>query len=210
MKSRTLPSSARASLPSCDDCRNEGDHRRTATGRFRPGVHAYRAPKLHWDRAWLEREYSEKGRSASEIAAVAGCNENNILFWLQKHSIHRRAISQVRALKHWGLSGAANPMFRKFGRLNPNYVDGRTPERQRQYGRSKGKEFLRAVFARDKDRCVRCGACRAGPRSLHAHHIKPWDAAPKLRFDLANAVTLCRGCHRWVHSKKNVAREYLA
>ena len=36
-------------------------------------------------------------------------------------------------MKHWGAVGAANPMFGRTGALNPRYVDGSSPERQRGY-----------------------------------------------------------------------------
>lgn len=170
----------------------------------------WRAPKPHWQKEWLEREYVGKGRSAAEIAADCGCVENNILYWLDKHGIPRRTVSQARALKHWGMSGPANPMYGKTGEANPRFVDGGSPERQRLYVRGEGREFLDGILARDGFRCVRCGAGSTGPRSLHVHHLKPWAGNPALRFDKANVVTLCGACHRWVHSRKNTEREYLA
>lgn len=175
-------------------------------GRFAKGTH-WRPRRAHWDRAWLEREYTTNLRSAANIASEVGCRESNIDYWLAKHSIPRRSISEVRAKKHWGVRGPANPMFGKRGALNPNYVDGSSPERQRLYARSEGRTFLRSVYERDGFKCVRCASPR---RTLHAHHIKPWAGNAALRFDSTNVVTLCNVCHAWVHSNKNVAREYLA
>jgi len=81
-------------------------------------------------------------------------------------------------------------------RANPRYVDGSSPERQRLYVQASGREFLKRIYARDGYRCVRCSAPnRAGN--------------PALRFDEANVVTLCRGCHGWVHSKVNSEREHI-
>lgn len=177
-------------------------------GRFAKGTH-WRPRKPHWDHAWLEREYIENGLSAADIAKGSGCTENNIQFWLAKHGIPRRSVSEARARKCWGASGSANPMFGKVGAANPRYVDGSSPERQRLYVQGIGKEFLRAVYSRDGFCCVRCSAGSQGPKTLHAHHIKPWAGNPSLRFDMANVVTLCRGCHAWVHSKKNERKEYL-
>lgn len=183
---------------------------RNADGTFVKGIHAYRQPQPHWDRAWLVREYVERGRSTGEIAAQIGCTDANLLFWLKKHKIARRSIAAARKIKHWGVTGAANPMFGKCGPANPRYVDGSAPFRQSAYSQSNGKAFLRAVYARDGFRCVRCGAPKTGPRSVHAHHIKPWAGNADLRFDPANAVTLCRSCHEWVHSRANSTREYIA
>lgn len=176
---------------------------------FKPGQH-WRKRKAHWDREWLLREYRDKQRSSSEIACEMGCTENAIQFWLRKHGIPRRSISEARSVKYWGANGEANPMYGKTGALNPRYVDGSSPERQRSYAQAAGQDFLRAVYKRDGYCCRRCGAPKTTPKSIHAHHIKPWAGNPALRFDLDNAVTLCRPCHSWVHSRANVNREWLA
>lgn len=183
---------------------------RERNGQFRKGVHAYRQSRPHWDRLWLESRYVGLNMSAESIAVEAECTENNILFWLEKHQIPRRSMSEVRAIKYWGVSGEANPMFGKTGIANPRYVDGSSPERQRRYSQADGREFIKAVYKRDDYRCVKCSAPKAGPKTLHAHHILPWAGNPDLRFDLSNTVTLCRTCHHWVHSRENTAKEFLA
>lgn len=177
-------------------------------GRFVAGTH-WRRRKPHWDKAWLEKEYVTNLRSSADIAAEVGCKENNIHFWLAKHSIPRRSTSEVRSIKHWGIVGPANPMYGKRGPLCRTYIDGSSHERQTLLSRSEGRQFTRSVLARDNFKCVRCGAINTGKRSLHAHHLKPWAGNKELRFDLSNAVILCRKCHLWVHSKANAAREYL-
>jgi hypothetical protein len=182
---------------------------RDLNGRFKPGTH-WRPHKVFRELDYLMREYTDRGCSAAEIAAKHGVTEGAILHWLARHNIQRRSISGARARKHWGASGSANPMFGKTGAANPRYVDGSSPERQRSYATSEAKAFIRSVFARDGYMCRRCGSGKKGPRGLHAHHIKPWAGNETLRFDKDNAVTLCRSCHEWVHSKKNMKREYLA
>lgn len=182
---------------------------RDSGGRFKPGAHAWREPKPHWRRDWLVREYIELKRSAGDIAADIGCTDSNVLFWLKKHDIPRRSVSDARALKKWGSVGAANPMYGKTGAANPRYVDGSSPERQRLYVQSEGRAFLQAIYRRDGFQCVRCSAPKTAPKSLHVHHLKPWAGNPSLRFDAGNAVTLCRTCHSWVHSNANADREYI-
>lgn len=183
---------------------------RRANGQFRKGIHAYRDPQPHWGREWLESRYIGLNMSAAEMAIEAGCTENNILFWMEKHVIPRRSIAGARAVKHWGVSGEDNPMFGKLGVANPHYIDGSSPERQRLYVQASGREFLKAIYKRDGYRCIKCSAPNTGPRTLHAHHIRPWAGNPALRFDLANAVTLCRTCHHWIHSRENTAKDFLA
>lgn len=180
------------------------------SGRFKPGVHSWRKPQPHWEKSWLIREYVERELSSAEIATSIGCTDANVLFWLRKHGIPRRSVSAARSLKHWGAAGSANPMFGKTGAKNPRYVDGSSPERQRLYVQASGRAFLRQIYKRDGYRCVRCSAPNTGPRTLHAHHIKPWAGNPTLRFDQSNVVTLCRPCHNWVHSRLNSALEYRA
>ena len=122
---------------------------RAADGRFLKGSH-WRPAAPHWGAVWLREQYEGLGRSAGDIAADAGTTDKAILYWLKKHGIQRRNVSQARSIKHWGATGEANPMHGKTG---------------------------------------------AGNEAL--------------RFDPANAVTLCRSCHQWVHSKANTAGEYL-
>ena len=55
-----------------------------------------------------------------------------------------------------------------------------------------------AVFKRDMYACQRCG--KIGVR-LNAHHIKPWAKFADLRFDVDNGITLCEGCHKYIHKK---------
>ena len=180
-----------------------------ASGQFLPGTH-WRPEAPHWGAAWLCSEYVEKGRSTGEIAAEAGTTDAAILYWLKKHGIPRRSVAEARALKKWGVSGEANPMHGKTGAANPRYVDGSSPERQRMYAQGKGKAFVRGVLARDGYRCRKCGAPKGKPKSLHVHHIEPWAGNEALRFDASNAVTLCRPCHSWVHSRANLDGEFLA
>lgn len=182
---------------------------RAPDGRFLKGTH-WRSAAPHWNAEWLRQQYEGLHRSTGEIAAEVGTTDAAILYWLRKHGISRRSSAQARAVKHWGPVGAANPMFGKTGALNPRYVDGSSPERQRMYVRGEGRAFLRAVRERDGWKCKRCGATGMGPRGgLHVHHIRPWAGNPALRFSMSNAVTLCRPCHEWIHSRENAAREFL-
>ena len=178
-------------------------------GRFKPGQH-WRPHGKHRERDWLYREYVERGRSTGDIAKDVGITDAAVIFWLRRHGIPRRTVGEARALKRWTVAGEANGMFGRTGAANPNYVDGSSPERQRGYVQAIGRAFLRAVYERDGYRCVRCATPKGKPRSLHAHHIAPWAGNEALRFDLANAVSLCRACHSWVHSKANTERVYIA
>lgn len=177
-------------------------------GRFIKGTH-WRLPKPHWRCDWLYGEYVVLGRSTGDMAAECQCTDANILYWLKRHGIDRRTISEARGLKYWGLLGADNPMHGKNGTLNPNYKDGSSPERQKMYARGEGKSFLRDILKRDEYRCQRCKIGKTKPKSLHVHHLKPWAGNKEIRFNPSNVITLCMPCHSWVHSRENATREFL-
>jgi len=71
-----------------------------------------------------------------------------------------------------------------------------------RYRFAKGRHCLKAkhwqlkVFSRDEYICQRCNMTEG----LVAHHIKPWNDYPGLRFDINNGLTLCNSCHSRLHS----------
>lgn len=173
----------------------KGEHRSPST-EFKPGEH-WREPKPFWNRDWLYHEYIELGRSSQEIADQFDCNQNNILYFLDKFDIPRRTISETRSIKHWGQSGKDNPMYGKKGILNPNWKGGLTPFRQYIYTTQDWKKFSKAVRTRDKV-CRLCG----GSEKLEIHHIDPVSQSPLLIMDIGNAILLCAKCHRKMLGKE--------
>jgi hypothetical protein len=169
-----------------------------------------REPKPYWERDWLAREYTERKRSAAEIAAQFGTCENNILFFLAKHGIPRRTISETRLVKKWAVRGSANGMFGRCGDKNPRWIDGSSAARYRTGTTSFLKDLIRAVHDRDGWRCVRCGKSHCLHGRLHTHHIKPWAGNPDCRLLMINIISVCQQCHNWIHSKQNVNCEYLS
>lgn len=185
-------------------------HRSAPATEFKPGQH-WRPRKPHWDRPWMVREYVTLGRTISEIAVGLGIRPSAVEYWMNKHAIPARSISEIRATKHWGASGSANPMFGKRGAQCASWRGGITAERQAFHGSTEWRDVSRAVWQRDRGTCRRC--------SLHAndcenprfdvHHIVPFEVTA-LRAAIDNLVLLCRSCHRFVHSKKNLNREWMA
>lgn len=68
---------------------------------------------------------------------------------------------------------------------------------------NKYKIFRKSVFKRDSWSCQECGNKGV---YLEAHHIKPFATYPELRFEISNAITLCKPCH----SKKPKGKEVYA
>lgn len=172
----------------------ERTHRRWAI--FVPG-HRYKdAP--YKDESWLREQYLERRRNAPEIAAECNVNVTTIIRYMERYGIERRTTKE-------SLKGV------QAGAKNPAWKGGVTPERQRLYKQGGWREFTKQIFARDGYVCQRCKQGISGnkKRSGAAHHIKSWAGHPELRFDPTNVITLCRKCHLWVHSRANVAREFL-
>jgi len=177
---------------------------RDSRGRFLKGSH-WRPHQAFRDKSFLIEEYVNKQRSTGDIAKQFGVTDSSIMLWLKKHKIKTRTASESRAVKHWGPAGSANPMFGKLGSLNPNYKHGNAPERQKVYARWFWKQLVLAVRQRDDNKCKRC--CTTD--HLVNHHVKDWKKHPESRYDIEYIVTLCQACHKWVHSKRNVHREFL-
>jgi hypothetical protein len=182
---------------------------RNEKGQFLKGAH-WRKPQPFRDRAWLIEEYVLKQRSTGDIAIEFGTTDAAILFWLRRHKIPRRSVSEARKIKRWGAEGADNPMWNKRGELNPRWLGGITPERQSFYTSRQWKRACALVWKRDKAKCRRCDLHREAQPDMpfHIHHIVSF-ADPELRADPANLALLCEVCHHFVHSRRNVGREFL-
>ena len=192
------------------DGRFKKGERRSPATEFKPGQH-WRPPQLFRDADWLRAEYVERGRSTGDIAEQFGVTDAAIFFWLRKHDIPRRTVAEARALKHWGASGADNPMWNKRGELNPRWLGGVTPERQAFYTSQEWKDACSFVWKRDEATCRRCGLYRDDQPDMpfHIHHVVSF-AVEELRADPANLVLLCETCHQFVHSRGNVDGAFLS
>lgn len=195
--------------PSNRKCKGAAYFQDQQTGRFKKGLH-WREHKAFREKDYLMREYVTNGRSTGDIAIEWGVTDAAIFWWMRKHEIPRRSVSEARSLKKWGLTGSANGMYGKCGDKNPRWIDGSAPLRQTMYARSFWKEIAKTVYERDGYLCQRCGLKHSKQNRLHAHHVKPWAGNPNFRFDTNNIITLCRDCHTWVHSKQNTANEFLS
>jgi len=169
------------------------------SGQFKRG-YTYRKPKPYWEKEWLLDNYVGQKKSASQIAKEQLCNENNILYFLQKFGIKTRSMSEVRKNKKWGARGKDNSMYGRTGRLNPHWNGGHSPERQSAYARYAWKELAKKILKRDNYLCRVCMAKHSLKTKLIVHHIKPWSAFPKLRFESSNLLTLCKKCHKNEHN----------
>ena len=65
-------------------------------------------------------------------------------------------------------------------------------------------ELRKIVLEKDDWECQLCGKRKDQDRSLilHVHHINPVKINPILQNDVDNCITLCKKCHKKIHSKK--------
>ena len=61
--------------------------------------------------------------------------------------------------------------------------------------------WKKSVFKRDKYKC-QMPTCSKKNRAIQAHHIRTWAAAPSLRFEISNGITLCYDCHKSIWGKE--------
>jgi hypothetical protein len=183
--------------------------KRKQNGQFEKGQH-WRQPQQFREKAWLFENYSNQNRSTGDIAKQFGVTDAAVLFWLRRHGIQRRTVSEARKIKHWGSCGVDNPMWNKRGELNPRWIGGVTPDRQSFYTSNDWKKACLFVWKRDKATCRRCGMYKDDSPDMpfHIHHVISF-AYQTLRADASNLVLLCEPCHHFVHSRRNVSREYI-
>lgn len=96
------------------------------------------------------------------------------------------------------------------GEANPRWKGGITDDRKAFLSSMEWKIVRRAVWARDRRTCRRCGEVhQRGMETFHAHHIALYCEHPDQRLNPDNIVLLCLECHRFVHSRDNQQREFL-
>ncbi len=78
-----------------------------------------------------------------------------------------------------------------------NWKGGLTPEKAAIRNSQEMVVWRQAVFSRDK---FTCQMCRQVGGNLHAHHVIPFAVDEEKRFDIDNGQTLCKPCHRIVHT----------
>jgi 5-methylcytosine-specific restriction endonuclease McrA len=182
--------------------------KRNKKGQFLKGCH-WRSFQRFRDEKWLRHHYIDLRMSTGDIAKMFEVTDAAILFWMRKHKISRRSVSNARKIKHWGNCGIDNPMWNKKGKLNPNWRGGCSPERQLFYESQEWKSACSFVWKRDKATCRRCGIKRNNKIRFHIHHVVSF-ANKKLRAKPSNLILFCKRCHDFVHSKRNKNHEYIS
>lgn len=59
--------------------------------------------------------------------------------------------------------------------------------------------WRKEVFKRDNYECIGYDGHYCGKPVEHAHHIHPVKTHPELALDPDNGISLCKGCHKYIH-----------
>lgn len=102
----------------------------------------------------------------------------------------------------------------KKGASTNNWKGGATPERQGLYDKQAWRDLVKRVWERDNAICQRCKTdyriVNRETVKFAIHHIKSFACSKELRLDINNVVLLCFQCHRFVHSTKNINKEFIS
>jgi hypothetical protein len=92
-----------------------------------------------------------------------------------------------------GFNKGHKPYFMAYGKDNPSWKGGTTPEGLKIRNSKEYSIWRNGVFERDKFTCLFCGQIGG---KLCVDHIKPFSLFPELRLDMNNGRTLCFNCHK--------------
>lgn len=93
----------------------------------------------------------------------------------------------------------------RVGKLSSNWKGGISEVSKLIRGGEEYNTWRKSVYQRDNWTCKHCDIKQKHPV---AHHIKTFKDYPDLRFELDNGITLCRSCHKKVHSEIGVKTRF--
>ena len=88
----------------------------------------------------------------------------------------------------------------QFGKNNPSWKGGITPEINKIRTSSEMHAWKRKVLIRDDFKCRNLN-CKHNSHKLNVHHILEFAKYPEFRFEVWNGITLCLDCHKEIHKK---------
>lgn len=127
-----------------------------------------------------------------------------------REKIRRRRLEDGRV--PYLMPDGTHAMRGRKGQSHPAWKGGLTPERQAFYSSIEWKSACKAVWHRANAKCERCGKHHnesANRGTFHVHHIVSF-MVRELRATPSNLALLCDECHRFVHSRKNNQKEFIA
>lgn len=170
--------------------------------------------RVNLTKTFIIDEYILKGKTTIQIGAENNYNFSMIRTALIKHGIKLRPPRNTKGhqtsditKKKISLAYWKNP---RKGCLCQNWKGGITPQRQSLYGTDQWHKVRSMVWGRDNHECQRCGKkyTNQEKKMFAIHHIISF-ANKEKRCDPDNLILLCKVCHHWVHSRKNINKDFI-
>ncbi len=162
----------------------------------------------------LIREYTELGKTTTQIANESGHSPSAVWNYMKLYDIPRRPEWSYRVGKKFSpewrnsLSKARIAKQLAKGKANPNWRGG-VAIRNNTARITEGYQVWRKGILRFKgDICTLCGKnllspcpCCGKKPDRHVHHLAPFADNPTSRMSDENVVVLCDYCHKLQHGK---------
>jgi thymidylate synthase (FAD) len=171
----------------------------------------YDPDALYRNKQWLE-EQLQQGWHADQMAASAECSVEAIKKWVYYYglALNKRLTPFQPGFTPWNKGNSGYrlnlpptslekrkenaALYTKRG-SESNFWKGGTSDQRELIG-AWTRQIAPQVHAKFDYICQRCG-CRGG--DLHAHHVVPVFADESLAYEFDNLVSLCKGCHEYIH-----------
>jgi hypothetical protein len=168
-------------------------------------------PKTIW--SWLKK-YEIQTRSRGGASSSGSFKKGTNIWNGRKHKEEtKQKIREARLIDgHVPYLKNGEHWLKNISKENhPMYNGGLSPERQSFYSSKEWSNLVKKVWERDNAFCQLCGKhhnTQKNRGNFHIHHIVSFQII-EYRHILDNLVLLCKECHKWVHSKKNINNKFL-
>lgn len=152
--------------------------------------------KITWaEKISLGKKNSLKSKLASQKAGKK----------MAKSNLGRKRTEEIKKKLSEAQKRTGNKPPIKRGKESYLWRGGITPANKVARNSLEYKKWRKSVFERDN---YTCQICKVRGGYLEADHKKPFAYFLKLRFDLNNGRTLCKGCHKQTQSYMGRARKF--
>jgi hypothetical protein len=148
---------------------------------------------------WIDKiGYAEEAQKTEEGHLQVKCKYCDRWFTPKYISVENRYRSLI------GQVTGENSLYCSDGckRACPTFQQQWTEKQYKVKSSREANPILRKiVLKRDKYKCQSCGVLGDGCVELHCHHVLPATQNPMQSNDPDNCITLCKQCHKEIHSK---------
>ena len=170
-------------------------------------------------RVYLALVFSGKEWTTMELCHCLGAQHPNISYALT--ALSKMGFIEKTTRKKW----VATDSEKIKPRSSPLFIQGLLTKKEKmivkedgwvEYKEERAKFFNSPewqnirdfILERDENTCQRCGAKNACGIPFNIHHVISY-SYEEYRLNPENLVSLCKKCHKWVHSDENKLGEFL-